>query len=56
MYRAQAKRWAVAEAGFGNDAQEAEYAAALRRGDTEAIAACEAAAQERMARARRITE
>ena len=56
MLAEQARGYAIAEAGMGSDAQEAEYAAALRSGDAAAIARCEAAAQARMDFARRVCD
>lgn len=53
MHRQQAESFARAEAGFGSDADEAAYAAALRDGDQEALTRLEAESQERI---RRVTE
>ena len=48
--KAQRDSFARAELGFGSDEQEAEYAAALLRGDDETVKRCEAEAQVRMAK------
>lgn len=45
----QRRSYCRAEAGFGSDRDEAEYAAAMASGDTTRIAACEAKSQARMA-------
>jgi hypothetical protein len=50
MARQQCEGWGRAEAGFGSDADEAEYAAALRSGDPEAIALVKQKEAERVAR------
>lgn len=50
MYEAQRESWCRAELGFGTDADEAEYRAALARGDEETMIRLEREARERIAR------
>jgi hypothetical protein len=49
MMADQRRSYARAEAGFGSDADEAEYAAALLSGDPERLAAAKAAEDARLA-------
>lgn len=53
---AQRRSFVLAEAGFGSDADEAEYAAALVSGDEGAIAECKRKEGERIAAASRILD
>lgn len=56
MHEAQRRSYITAEAGFGSDEEEAEYAAAIASGDPARIAAVKAAEEVRMAAARAILE
>jgi glutamyl/glutaminyl-tRNA synthetase len=56
MIRKQAESFVRAEAGFGSDADEAEYAKALRDGDTEKLARLNAESAERVLRAQAIMD
>lgn len=49
MHRAQMASYIRAEAGFGSDAEEAEYAAALASGDPDRIAAAKGREEARVA-------
>ena len=55
MHSAQAASWARAEAGFGSDADEAEYRDAFRRGDGEALARLNAESTARVKALQSIT-
>ena len=55
MHSAQAASWARAEAGFGSDADEAEYRDALRRGDGDALARLNAESAARVKSLQSIT-
>ena len=46
---AQRRSFVLAEAGFGSDADEAEYRDALRRGDEDAIRHCHEKSERRIA-------
>lgn len=56
MIEAQKRSYIIAEAGFGSDADEAAYRAALDSGDPDRITAEEAKAEARMAAARQYLE
>jgi glutamyl/glutaminyl-tRNA synthetase len=56
MIRKQAESFVRAEAGFGSDADEAEYAKALHDGDTEKLARLNAEAAERVLRVQTIMD
>ncbi len=54
--KAQRCSWVRGEMGMGSDRDEAEYASALARGDTETLARLDAEAEARRARADKIME
>lgn len=56
MYREQARSFVRGEAGMGSDADEAEYAEALRAGDKETLARLDAEAAERVRRAEEVLD
>jgi hypothetical protein len=49
MSRRQARSWGRAEAAFGSDADEAEYAAAMASGDPDRIAEVKRKEEQRLA-------
>lgn len=54
--RLQRRSWILAEAGFGNDKDEAEYAATLAAGNQEKIAQLKAESDERVKQAKSVLD